>query len=176
MARHTAGMGDGPAWAIEGALNPTILRLHVRTSLTDRTIETCPPGVAPAPLDRLLEIEDVRSLDLHRYRVRVNLRPGGGRGAVSRLVWEALAEAWGPAVGMPADPPPRAFAHPYAGSRRVAESAEMAERSEVPALAAVFAAPGVAEAIVAPGMLLVRVGRLFTWEEVEPAVVAALAQ
>jgi hypothetical protein len=169
-------MGDGLAWAIEGALNPTILRLHVRTSLTDRTIETCPPGVAPAPLDRLLEIEDVRSLDLHRYRVRVNLRPGGGRGSASRQVGEVLAQAWGPAVGLPTDPPPRAFALPYTGSRRVVESVEMAEASGVLALVAVFAAPGVVEAIAAPGLVLVRVGRLFTWEEVEPAIVAALAQ
>ena len=39
-----------------------------------------------------------------------------------------------------------------------------------------FAAPGVVEAIAAPGMVLVRIGRLFGWEEAEPAVAAALAQ
>ena len=39
MARHTAPMGDGSAWAIEGALNPSVLRVHVRAALTDRTID-----------------------------------------------------------------------------------------------------------------------------------------
>ncbi len=176
MARHTARMGDGSAWAIEGALNPTVLRVHVRASLTDRTIETCPPGTAPAPLDRLLAVDEVRSLDLHRYRVRVNLRPGGGRAAVRRRAEEVLGDAWGPAVALPQDPPPRAFGHPYDGPRVVAESAEMAGASLVPALVAVFAAPGVIEAIAAPGMVLVRIGRLFSWDEVEPSVAAALAQ
>jgi hypothetical protein len=176
MARHTARMGVGSTWAIEGALNPTVLRVHVRVSLTDRTIETCPPGTAPAPLDRLLAVEAVRSLDLHRYRVRVNLRPGGGRGAVMRRTAEVLGAAWGSAAALPPDPPPRVFAHPYEGTRIVVESAEMAGSSGVPALVAVFAASGVVEAIAAPGMVLVRIGRLFSWEEAEPAVVAALAQ
>lgn len=176
MARHTAPMGDGSAWAIEGALNPSVLRVHVRAALTDRTIEPCPPAAAPAPLDRLLAVEEVRSLDLHRYRVRVNLRPGAGRAAVTRRAGEVLGDAWGPAVALPPDPLPRAFGHPYDGARIVAESAEMARVSGVRALVAVFAAPGVVEAIAAPGMVLVRIGRLFGWEEAEPAVAAALAQ
>lgn len=176
MARHTVGMGDEEAWALEGALNPTILRLHVRRALTERTIVTCPPGEAVSPLDRLLEIEGVRSIDIHRYRVRLNLRPDGGRSAVSLEVRSLLSKAWGPAVDLPPEALPRAFADPYEGARRVAESREMAEVSGVPALRAVFVAPGVVEAIAAPGMILVRIGRLFGWDEAEAAVAAALAQ
>ena len=93
-----------------------------------------------------------------------------------RRTAEVLGEAWGPAAPLPPDPPPHVFGHPYEGTRIVAESAEMARSSGVPALVAVFAAPGVVEAIAAPGMVLVRIGRLFSWEEVNPAVVAALAQ
>ncbi len=52
----------------------------------------------------------------------------------------------------------------------------MAGASGVRALVAVFAAPGVVEAIAAPGMVLVRIGRLFGWDETEPDVAAALAQ
>lgn len=176
MARHTVDMGDEEAWALEGALNPTILRLHVRRALTERTIVTCPPGDAGPPLDRLLEIEGVRSIDIHRYRVRLNLRPDGGRSAVSHEVRTLLSQAWGPAVDLPPETLPRAFADTYEGPRRVAESHEMAEISGVPALTAVFAAPGVVEAVAAPGLILVRIGRLFDWDAAEATVAAALAQ
>lgn len=63
------------AWALERAANPTVLRLHATLELTRGTIETCPPASAPLPLRRLLGIAAVRSVDLHRYRVRLNLTP-----------------------------------------------------------------------------------------------------
>jgi hypothetical protein len=62
-------------WFVEGATNPSVLRIHVTDELTLRTIETCPPGVAPRPLDRLLQVPGVRSIDLHRYRAGRFLGP-----------------------------------------------------------------------------------------------------
>ena len=115
MARHTRAMGDGTVWAIEGAPNPTVLRVHVGWCLTDRTIVSCPPGPAPAPFDGFLEIDGVRSIDLHPYRVRVNLSPGGGRGSVSSP--RRFLAACGPGAALGTEPLPRAFAHPYAGAR-----------------------------------------------------------
>ena len=164
-----------PAWAIEGALNPTVLRLHVRDELTDRTIVTCPPEAAPAPLAALLSIEGVRSLDLHRYRVRINLAPGGGRGHVTAAASAALAGAWGAATELPPAGDPRAFAYPRRGRRVVAESLEMARAAREPVLIRLFAANGVAEAIAGDDLVLVRLGRMFGWEEVQDAVREALA-
>jgi hypothetical protein len=175
MARHTPVMGDGTVWAIEGAPNPTVLRVHVRTCLTDRTIVSCPPDPAPPPFDRFLEIEGVRSIDLHPYRVRVNLLPGGGRGSVSPRVTALLRVAYGPAVTLGVEPPPRAFAHPYDGARRVAESAEMADASGVQVAAALFEVTGVSEVVLGPGVVLVRIGRLFDWGALASGVVAAVA-
>jgi hypothetical protein len=54
----------------------------------------------------------------------------------------------------------------------VAESRQMAAGE--PILEALFGVEGVAEAIVGDGMVLVRVGRLFRWDDVEPDVRAAL--
>ena len=163
-------------WAIEGAANPSVLRVHVRNELTTATILTCPPGIAPAPLDALSGLDGVRSIDLHRYRVRVNLIPGGGRAGIRRAVAGVLEPAWGAAVALPSETPPRAFAYPYEGPRLVAESLEMARAATVPALEAVLRVEGVVEAVAAPGLLLVRIGRLFVWDEVAPAVAAGLAQ
>jgi hypothetical protein len=160
-------------WAIEGALNPTLLRLHVTGELTSATILTCPPAQAPAPLDLLAAIDGVRSLDLHRYRVRFNLAPGGGRATVMAKAAEILQEPWGQATPMPPEELPRAFAIERQGSRLVAEGKEMAERD--PVLARVFSVEGVAEAIVDEHLVLVRLGRLFRWDDVEPVLSAALA-
>lgn len=165
-----------PAWAIEGALNPSVLRLHVTRELTTATILTCPPGIPPAPFDALPALEGVRSIDLHRYRVRVNLAPGAGRAEVQRAAAGVLGAVWGAAAPLPPETLPRAFAHPYEGRRRVAESLEMARDAGVPAIEAVMRVAGVIEIVAAPGLLLVRIGRLFAWDEVEPAVAAALAQ
>jgi hypothetical protein len=161
-------------WALEGATNPTLLRLHVGVALTTETIVTCPPGAAPAPVDRLLEIEAIRSLDVHRYRVRLNLRLGAGRAETQRHAAEVLAHAWGPAVPLAPDPGPRAFAAALGGPRAVAESPAMAAGH--PVLAAVFEVRGVSEAIAGEGLVLVRLGRLFAWDDAEGPVAAAIAQ
>jgi hypothetical protein len=161
-------------WAIEGAANPTLLRLHVDRALTDETILTCPPATAPSPLDRLFEIEAIRSLDVHRYTVRLNLRPGAGRAETRRHATEVLAHAWGTESRLRPDDGPRAFTTSTEGPRAVAESPRMAEA--VPLLAALFAIEGVSEAIVGEGLVLVRLGRLFDWADAEPAVSRVLAQ
>jgi hypothetical protein len=162
------------AWAIEGALNPTVLRIHVATPLTDRTILTCPPAPAPAPFDEVLGIDGVRSVDLQRYRARVNLAPGAGRGRVSAALREVLGRSWEAPSDLPAAEDPRAFACEHSGRRVVAESQEMAEGS--PLLEAVFEVDGVAEAILGEGLMLVGLGRMFRWRDVEPAVRAAAGQ
>jgi hypothetical protein len=159
-------------WAIEGALNPTVLRLHVTQELTAATILTCPPAPAPEPLDLLVSIEGVRSLDLQRYRVRLNLVPGAGRATVMAEVAQILHEPWGGAAPMPPEELPRAFAIERQGARLVAEGKEMAERD--PVLERAFSVEGVAEAIVDEHLVLVRLGRLFRWADVEPLMSAAL--
>jgi len=169
-------MGGGVRWAIEGAPNPTVLRVHVSERLTDRTIVSSPPEPAAPPFDAILEIEGVRSIDLHPYRVRVNLRPGGGRGSVSAQVGALLAAAFGVAAELGSEPLPRAFEHPYVGRRVVAESPVMARSSRVPVVAALFDVVGVSEVVLAPGLALVRIGRLFDWAAVEPGVVTAVAE
>jgi hypothetical protein len=162
-------------WAIEDAPNPTLLRLHVGVALTDETILTCPPGAAPSPIDRLLEIEAIRSLDVHRYRVRLNLRPGAGRDETRRHATEILVHAWGDQGSLRADEGPRAFVAATGGiARRVAESPRMARGNRL--LEAVFAVDGVSEAVAGDGLVLVRLGRVFGWNEAEAAVGRALAQ
>jgi hypothetical protein len=156
------------AWAIEPAVNPSVVRIHVADELTDRTIVTSPPTEMPMPIAGLLEIEDVRTLDVHRYRVRLNLRPGSDRVRTAAYARDILAGSWGEPIRLEADPGPRAFVVGYHGPRTVAESAEMAMGH--PLLEAVFVVEGVAEAIAGDGMLLVRLGRLFAWEQVEPVV------
>ena len=169
-------MEDGPVWAIEGAPNPTVLRVHVRWRLTDRTIVSSPPEPVPAPFDRFPELDGVRSIDLHPYRVRVNLAPGGGRGSVITLAKALLETSCGPAMALGVESLPRAFAHPYAGSRRVAESQEMADATGVPVVASLFTVMGVAEVVLGPGVVLVRLGRLFDWGGVGSDVAAAVAR
>jgi len=159
-------------WALEGAPNPTLLRLHFDVALTDETIVTCPPGVLPEPLDRLLEIEAIRSLDLHRYRTRLNLYPGAGRAEARRHVAEVLTPAWGPGAELVPDAGPRAFEAATSGPKAVAESPAMARGHRL--LVAAFSVDGVVEAISGEGMVLVRLGRLFSWADRETAVVAAL--
>jgi hypothetical protein len=164
-----------PAWAIEGALNPTVLRIHVTDILTDRTIVVCPPEAAPAPFDAVGGIEGVRGLDLHRHRVRVNLEPGAGRAAVSQAAGKLLESAWGAPTSLPLDEGPRAFSVVHTGPRLVAESPVMAAHHGDTTLIRVFEVPGVVEAIVGDGLVLVRLGRLFAWDDVETEVSAALA-
>jgi hypothetical protein len=175
VERKGAAIPAPVAWALEGALNPTVLRLHVGISLTDRTIVTCPPSAPPSPLDALMRIDGVRSLDLHRYRARINLVPGGGRGHVSAEATAALSTAWGPPVELPVAGDPRAFAYPRHGARVVAESLEMARAAEEPVLERLFHVSGVAETIAGEDLVLVRLGRLFGWDEIEDGVRLALA-
>jgi hypothetical protein len=158
-------------WAVEEALNPTVLRIHVTGELTTATIVTCPPATATAPLDRLLAVDGVRSIDLHRYRVRLNLAPGADRGIVAPRITDALREAWGDPSELQPEELPRAFAVEHEGPRRVAESLEMAAGD--PFLTAAFGVDGVAEAIAAPHLVLVKLGVMFRWADVEPAVGAA---
>jgi hypothetical protein len=162
------------AWAFEGALNPRVLRLHVSVSLTERTILTCPPANAAEPLGAMLGIDGVRSLDLHRYRVRVNLTPEGGRAEVIEAAATVLATAWGPAAALPGAADPRAFAYRRRGRRIVAESPEMAQAAGEPVLERLFAVRGVAETIAGEDLVLVRLGRMFGWAETESAVREAL--
>ncbi len=162
------------SWAIEGAPNPTVLRVHVGEVLTERTIVTCPPETASMPLGGVLEVEAVRSLDLHRYRARINLRPGVDAGEVRRHVEEILAPAWGPESSLGDDAGPRAFAIDRDGPRLVAESLEMATGHGDDALVRLLGVAGVCEAIVGEGVALVRLGRLFGWDEAEARVSAAL--
>ena len=160
------------AWALERARNPSIVLLHATVELTRATIETCPPARPPWPLDRVPSIPGTRSIDLHRYRARVNLAPGADPAVVEDAIREILSPELGPPVDLPADPPPRRFAVRYRGPRVVAESSEMA-RSQ-PVLRATFLAPGVAEAILTEDVVQVRLGRLFAWDHAEEAVREAL--
>jgi hypothetical protein len=162
-----------PRWALEGALNPTVLRLHVSVELTSETILTCPPGYPPAPIDLLLGVRGVRSVDLHRYRVRLNLGPGGGRASVTSAVTALLRDAWGDPVPLPPEPDLRAFALARSGPRVVAESPVMAAASGEPVLAGVFAVTGVVEAIAGADLALVKLGRLFGWDVQTGEAVAA---
>lgn len=154
-------------WALSRASNPAVLRLHTTLELTQATIETCPPSTPPHPLDRLLEIPGIRSIDLHRYRARLNLLTGSDPHAMTREVCELLVKEWGRASSKRADPA-RTFPVPYRGPRLVAESLQMA--GSQPILRALFGVPGVVEAILEPGHVRVRLGRLFSWTEVEEDV------
>jgi hypothetical protein len=160
-------------WSIEPPANPSVLRIHVDHELTDRTIVTGPPAAIAHPLGGLLELEAVRTVDLHRYHARVNLMHGADRFGTTRHVRDILGAAWGDemaSVGAVADP--RAFEVDYAGPRVVAESAEMAAGCDL--LERLFTVDGVREAILGEGLALVSIGRLFSWSTVEPAVVGAL--
>jgi len=161
------------SWALEATPNPAVLRVHVGHELTDRTIVTSPPAELERPLAGLLELDAVRTLDLHRYRVRVNLRPDADGEATAAHARAILASGWGPAHPLDADEGPRAFQVRHRGPRTVAESAEMA--TGYPLLEAVFTVEGVSEAIVGDDVVLVRLGRLFGWDDAEPWVIRALA-
>jgi len=159
-------------WALEQPANPSVIRVHVDHQLTDRTIVTSPPAEIARPLAGLLELDAVRTVDLHRYHARVNLAHGADRAAASAHVSDILRAAWGAHADDGAESDPRAFEIDYAGPRVVAESAEMAAGREL--LVRLFTVVGVREAILGEGLALVRIGRLFTWATVEPAVTAAL--
>jgi hypothetical protein len=127
-------------WALERAPNPRVIRVHTTVELTRATIEKCPPASPPEGLRSLLAVDGVRSIDLHRYRARLNLSPG----CDAKAAWEGVARtieaAWGAPAPLPDEPPPRAFEVAYEGPRIVAESPEMAGPD--PTLAALFRSPG----------------------------------
>jgi hypothetical protein len=159
-------------WALEGAPNPRVIRVHTTVELTRATIEKCPPASPPEGLRSVLAVDGVRSVDLHRYRARLNLSPGCDARAAWDGVARAIEAAWGAPAPLSGEPPPRAFEVAYEGLRIVAESPEMAAPD--PTLAALFRVPGVAEAILVAGRVWVRPGRLFSWEDVEASVRWAL--
>jgi hypothetical protein len=160
-------------WALEPATNPSVLRVHVGHELTDRTIVTSPPAELAMPIAGLLELEAVRSLDLHRYRVRMNLAQGADRHTTAAHARQILAPAWGAETSLGEDPRPFAFAATHRRDRVVAESAEMATGDEV--LEALFRVDGVAEVVAGDGVVLVRLGALFAWHDAAPAVAQAVA-
>ena len=159
-------------WALETAPNPRVIRVHTTVELTRATIEKCPPASPPEGLRSLLAVDGVRSVDLHRYRARLNLSPGSNAKATWDGVARAIEAAWGLPAPLPGEPPPRGFELAYEGPRIVAESPEMAAGD--PTLAALFRVPGVAEAILEAGRAWVRPGRLFPWEDVRDSVRRAL--
>ncbi|MEA2579843.1 MAG: hypothetical protein QOE83_735 [Actinomycetota bacterium] len=161
------------AWAFENVTNPWLVRLHADVSLTDLTIVTCPPAQAPAPLDRLLQVTGVRSIDVHRYRVRLNLEYGISRTAAARTGSAFLRGHWGEPSELPDRERPRAFQADRHGPRRVAESLTMAGDDEL--LRSIFFVDGVEEVVAADGVVLVRLGRFFRWRDREAAVSEAIA-
>jgi hypothetical protein len=160
-------------WALEAATNPSVVRVHVAHELTDRTIATSPPAEVTMPLAGLLEIDAVRTIDLHRYRARINLVRGVDRTETERHVREILRPAWGEETDLPDDAGPRAFESGSHERRVVAESAEMAAGH--PVLEALFSVDGVSEAIAGDALVLVRLGRLFGWAQVQPTIRDVLA-
>lgn len=160
-------------WAFENVTNPWLVRLHVDVPLTDQTIVTCPPAEAPAPLDRLLQVKGVRAIDLHRYRVRLNLDYGISRTAVARTGSAFLRGHWGDPSVLPDREPPRAFQVDRPGPRQVAESLAMAGEDVL--LRALFGVDGVEEVVAADSVVLVRLGRFFRWADREAAVSEAIA-
>jgi hypothetical protein len=159
-------------WALEQPANPSVLRVHVDHELTDRTIVTSPPAEIAHPVGGVLELDAVRTVDLHRYHARLNLAHGADRIVTAGHVGDILRGAWGVEAKDGAESDPRAFEIDYAGPRVVAESAEMAAGRDL--LVKLFTVVGVREAILGDGLALVRIGRLFTWDVVEPSVTAVL--
>jgi len=162
----------GVTWALERAPNPRVIRVHTGVELTRATIEKCPPAIPPEGLRSLLAVDGVHSVDLHRYRARLNLSRGRDAKAAWGEVARAIEATWGAPAPLPVEPSPRAFEVAYEGPRVVAESPEMAAPD--PTLAALFGVPGVAEAILEAGRVWVRPGRLFSWKDVEASVRWAL--
>jgi hypothetical protein len=165
---------ESVAWAVETATNPMVLRIHCTVELTTRTIETFPPGEAPAPFDAIARLDEVRTVDLHRYRARLNLQPGVDPEDALVSAREVLTGSWGRPVSLEHLPTqsPRAFSIRLVGERFVAESPEMAEPNGI--ASALFAIEGVADVIVGDGLALVGLGRLFRWSDLEPVVAGAL--
>jgi hypothetical protein len=128
---------------------PRVIRVHTTVELTRATIEKCPPTSPPEGLRSLLAADGVGSVDLHRYRARLNLTPGRDAKAASEGVTRAIEAAWGPPAPLPGEPPPRAFGVEYEGPRMVTESPEMAAPDAT--LVALFRVPLVAEAILEAG-------------------------
>src|SRR5918995_6051906 len=159
-------------WAQEGAPNPRVIRVHTTVELTQATVEKCPPASPPERLRSVLAVDGVRSVDLHRYRARLNLDPGCAAEAAWDGVARAIEAAWGPPAPLPGEPSPRGFEVAYGGPRIVAESPDMAAPDAT--LAALFRVPGVAEVILEAGWVWVRPGRLFPWEDLEDSVRWAL--
>jgi len=159
-------------WALERAPNPRVIRVHTTVELTRATIEKCPPASPPEGLRSLRAVDGVGSVDLHRYRARLNLNPGCDAKAASERVARAIEAAWGAPAPLPGEPPLRAFEVAYEGPRIVAESPEMAAPDAT--LVALFLVHGVAEAILEAGRVWVRPGRLFSWGDVETSVRWAL--
>jgi hypothetical protein len=160
-------------WALDDtASNPTVLSVHVDEELTSETIASCPPATPPAPLDRLFEVEAVVRIDLHRYRARLTLRPDADRDEAAGHVRGVLEAFLGPPAELRRDEGPRAFGSSYTGGRRVAESPAMAEG--MPLFEALFDLEGTVEAIAAPGLVLVRLGRLHAWADREAGVAAVV--
>jgi hypothetical protein len=87
-------------------------------------------------------------------------------------VTDPLREAWDDPSELLPEELPRAFAVEHEGPRRVAESLEMAAGD--PFLTAAFGVDGVAEAVAAQHLVLVKLGVMFRWADVEPVVGAAL--
>jgi hypothetical protein len=160
-------------WAFEDAANPSVLRVHVGAELTAETILTFPPGEPDPPLSRVLRVPGVRSLNVHRYRLRLNLMPDAVRQEVELLAGEILSSTWGAESQLPVEEIPRAFEVEHTSTRRVAESLAMAEGDDV--LTILFGVEGVSEVVVGDGVALVRLGRLFRWDDAEARVQKALA-
>jgi len=148
-----------------------VIVVHTTAELTEETIETCPPSTPPRPLARLLEVPGIRSIDVHRYRARLNLAAGADQKEITWQVCELLGNEWGP-TSSKRDEPTQTFRVSYEGPRLVAESLRMA--GSQPILRALFGVSGVAEVILEPRQVRVRVGRLFSWAEVEDDVRRAL--
>ena len=159
-------------WSLEEPTNRSVLRVHVDHELTDRTIVTSPPAEIAQPLGGVLELEAVRTVDVHRYHARLNLVHGVDRAVTAGHVGDILRAVWGVEADGGAESDPRAFEIDYSGPRVIAESAEMAAGRDL--LVRLFTVVGVREAILGDGLALVRIGRLFTWNAVEPAVTAVL--
>jgi hypothetical protein len=89
-------------WALEGAPNPRVIRVHTTVELTRATIEKCPPASPPEGLRSVLAVDEVRSVDLHRDRARLNLSPGCDARAAWNGVARAIEATWGLRLPSPA--------------------------------------------------------------------------
>jgi hypothetical protein len=83
-------------WALERAPNPRVIRVHT-VELTPATIERCPSATLPEGLRSTLAVDGVRSVDLHRYRARLNLSAD----CDAEAAWAGIARTIGTAWGAP---------------------------------------------------------------------------